>query len=102
MDCIKDNNGDIEIYGLSEDVFSKGSYQVEIKVTGFTTPKTTTTSSSWGVMVYRFGTDTLIADYDETDSPVTLTTGSISNISLTPYLTDSCTSNFVSGITTFY
>ena len=102
MDCIRDSNGDIEIYGLSDDVFSAGSLQVEIKVTGFTTPKTKTTSFAWDVMIYRFGTNTLIADYDGTSSPVTLTAGSISNISLSPYLTNSCTSNLVSGITTFY
>ena len=90
-----DSNGDIEIFGLSVDVFSKGNYQVEIKVTGFTTPITTDSSSTWGVTVYRFGTDTLIADYEYTGSPVSLAVGNISNILLTPYLTDSCTSNLV-------
>ena len=102
MDCTRDSNGNIEIYGLSDDVFSAGSLPVEIKVTGFTTPKTKTTSFAWEVMIFRFGTNTLIADYDGTSSPVTLTAGSISNISLSPYLIDSCTSNLVSGITTFY
>ena len=102
MDCTRDSNGDIEIYGLSDDVFSAGSLSVEIKVTGFTTPKTKTTLFAWEVMIYRFGTNTLIADYDGTSSPVTLTAGSITNISLNPYLSDSCTSNLVSGITTFY
>ena len=85
MDCTRDSNGDIEIYGLSDDVFSAGSLQVEIKVTGFTTPKTKTTSFAWEVMIYRFGTNTLIADYDGTSSPVTLTAGSISNISLSAF-----------------
>ena len=102
MDCTRDSNGDIEIYGLSDDVFSAGSLQVEIKVTGFTTPMVNATSFSWELTIYRFGTETVIADYDGTSSPVTLTAGSISIISLTPYLTDSCTSNFVKGIATFY
>ena len=53
-------------------------------------------------MVYRFGTDTLIADYDGTSSPATLTTGSISSVSLGPYLTDSCISDLLSGLTTFF
>ena len=38
LDCTRDTDGNIEIYGLSSDVFSEGSYQVEIKVTRFTTP----------------------------------------------------------------
>ena len=53
-------------------------------------------------MVYRFGTNTLIADYDGTNTPVTITAGSISGISLSPYLTNSCTSDLYSGVTTFF
>ena len=44
----------------------------------------------------------MIADYDGTSSPVTLNAGSISGISLSPYLTDSCTSDLYSGVTTFF
>ena len=44
----------------------------------------------------------MIASYEGSSSPVTLSPGSISNISLIPYLTDSCTSNLVSGMTTFF
>ena len=44
----------------------------------------------------------MIADFDSSNSPVLLTTGTINNISLVPYLTDSCTSNLVEGMTTFY
>ena len=53
-------------------------------------------------MVYRFGTNTLIADYDGTSSPVTLNAGSISGISLSPYLSDSCINDLYSGVTTFF
>ena len=53
-------------------------------------------------MVYRFGTDTIIADYDGTSSPVPLTAGSISVSNLSAYLNDSCTTDLFSGLVTFF
>ena len=53
-------------------------------------------------MVYRFSTDTIIADYGVTSSPVTLTIGSISSIGLSPYLIDSCINDLDVDITTFF
>ena len=32
LDCTRDTDGNIEIYGLSSDVFSEGSYQVKLKL----------------------------------------------------------------------
>ena len=92
LDCTRDANEDIEIYGLSEDVFSKGNYQVKIRVTGYTTPNTQISSSDWGVTVYRFGTGTVLADYDGTSS-ISLTPGTITDIAITPYLSDYCSSD---------
>ena len=75
---------------------------MEISVTGFTTPKTKTSSSTWGVTAYRFGTDTIVADFDGSTTSITLAAGDITNISVTPFLTDSCTSDLFSGIKTFF
>ena len=82
-------------------MFTAVSNQVKIMVTGFSTPKSQKSSSTWSVTVYRFGTGTVIADYDGT-ATIALTAGAINNISLSPYLTDSCTSNLARGMTTFY
>ena len=78
-------------------MFTAVSNQVKIRATGFTTPKTKTSSSTWSVTVYRFGTDTVIADYDGT-AAIALTAGAINNIGVAPYLSDSCISDLYSGI----
>ena len=75
---------------------------MEIKVTEFTTPKIKSSSSTWSLKVYRFGTETLVGNYDGQTTSITLTAGAIRNISVTPYLTDSCTSDLYSDISTFF
>ena len=61
LGCIKNSEGNIEIYGLTTDVWSDGGYLVEIQVTGFTLPSAVISSYGWGATVYRFGTKTIVA-----------------------------------------
>ncbi|CAG9312573.1 unnamed protein product [Blepharisma stoltei] len=93
----------IYIYGLSQDVIITSSYQVKLKVSSFTLPLATISSSnfSWNLKIWRWGTTNLLAQYAGT-GPLTPVAGSVTINSWAPYninlastdIPDSSSNNF--------
>ncbi|CAG9325862.1 unnamed protein product [Blepharisma stoltei] len=77
----------IYIYGISQDVFLKdGSLPVIIRVSTFTLPGYTrlATQESWSINIWRWGTNTLIAQYTALIGPVSTGAGAIKLSSWAP------------------
>ncbi|CAG9312525.1 unnamed protein product [Blepharisma stoltei] len=76
----------VYIYGLSQDVIINSSYQIKLQVSSFTFPSSAVSSSSysWTLKLWRWGTTNLLAQYTGS-GPLTPATGSITVTSWAPY-----------------
>ncbi|CAG9312549.1 unnamed protein product [Blepharisma stoltei] len=79
----------IYIYGLFQDVIINSSYQIKLKVSSFTFPSSSIPSSSysWTLKIWRWGTSNLIAQYT-CSGPITPVPGIIAVTSWAPYNTN--------------
>lgn len=84
LPCVVDQ-GEIVIYGISQDITVPAAYRVSLKIESFTLPSAVhILNYKWKISHYRFSTDTLTAVFESTNLPFTLKPGSITLIEWEP------------------
>mmetsp|Transcript_14067 Transcript_14067/g.14118 ORF Transcript_14067/g.14118 Transcript_14067/m.14118 type:complete len:802 (+) Transcript_14067:1-2406(+) len=105
LPCQTDSYGHVFIYGISQDVLmteTTTSLKLKISVSTFTLPGWVldATASSWSVYIWRWGTNTLLANYASVTGPVATYAGGVTASSWAPVST-LAQSDTLAGMTLF-
>ncbi|CAG9312215.1 unnamed protein product [Blepharisma stoltei] len=105
LPCQTDSSGHVFIYGISQDVLiteTTTSLKLKISVSTFTLPGVVLDKSAftWSVYIWRWGTNTLLANYASVTGPVATYAGGITASSWSPMSTIA-QADTLSGMTLF-